>query len=521
MLVVEKAKTLALKLNNPNRVLDVIPTAKTISVRGHTLVVAPHRLDEVRVLNNMGIRAPSPIMHYYDWPGRFTPFDHQKETAAFLTLNKRGLVLNDIGTGKTQSALWAADYLIKTKQVKKVLILSPLSTLERVWGDGIFLGFPNRRFVVMHGTAERRRRLLKEDVDFYIINHDGFSIIADDIIDMFDLVIIDEAAVLRNPSTQRFKQFRKWIAKNPDTRLWLMTGTPTPNDPTDAWALAKLVDSPNCTQTYTAFRDQVMTKIGQWKFVPRPDSAEVVSNILQPSVRYTRDECFDLPETIIQTRQVSLTPEQDKYYKTMLKDLIVDVTKARLLGGTISAVNEAVKVQKLVQIACGVAYGDDGQNIELDASPRVKLVKELIEEVGEKVIVFVPLTGTLHMLERELSKHWTVGVVNGEVSSTKRDVIFKDFQDSKDPHVLIAHPGTMAHGLTLTTASTIIWYGPVNSNETYVQANGRIERIGKNKTSNLIHIEATALERKMYDRLRNKQSLQGLLLDLIQEQTRR
>jgi SNF2 family DNA or RNA helicase len=79
----------------------------------------------------------------------------------------------------------------------------------------------------------------------------------------------------------------------------------------------------------------------------------------------------------------------------------------------------------------------------------------------------------------------------------------------------------MAHGLTLTTASTIIWYGPVNSNETYVQANGRIERIGKNKTSNLIHIEATALEHKMYDRLRNKQGLQGLLLDLIQEQTRR
>ena len=521
MLVVEKAKALALKLNNPNRVLDVIPTARTINVRGHDLVIAPHRLDEVRVLNNMGIKAPSPIMHYYSWPGRFTPFDHQKETAAFLTINKRGLVLNDIGTGKTQSALWAADYLIKTKQVKKVLILSPLSTLERVWGDAIFLGFPERKFVVMHGTAERRRRLLKEDVDFYIINHDGFSIIADDVQGMFDLVIIDEAAVLRNPSTQRFKYFRKWISKNPETRLWLMTGTPTPNDPTDAWALAKLVDSPNCTQTYTAFRDQVMTKIGQWKFIARPDSMETVSHILQPSIRYTRDECFDLPETIIQTRQVDLTPEQNKYYKTMLKDLIVDVVKTRVSGGTISAVNEAVKVQKLIQIACGVAYGDDGQNIELDASPRVKLVKELIEEVGEKVIVFVPLTGTLHMLERELSKHWSVGVVNGAVSSSKRDAIFKDFQDSKDPHVLIAHPGTMAHGLTLTTASTIIWYGPVNSNETYVQANGRIERIGKNKTSNLIHIEATALEHKMYDRLRNKQSLQGLLLDLIQEQTRR
>lgn len=521
MLVVEKAKALALKLNNPNRVLDTIPTAKHISVRGTDLVVLPHRLDEVRVLNNMGIKAPSPILHYYDWPGRFTPFDHQKQTAAFLTTNKRGLVLNDIGTGKTQSALWAADYLIKTKQVKKVLIMSPLSTLERVWGDAIFLGFPERRFVVLHGTAERRRKLMQQDADFYIINHDGFSIIADDAHGEFDLVIVDEAAVLRNPGTQRFKQFRKWLGSNPETRLWLMTGTPTPNDPTDAWALAKLVDSPNCTSTFTAFRDQVMMKLGQWKYVPRPEAINTVSHVLQPSVRFTRDECFDLPETIIQTRQVDLTPEQNKYYKTMLKELVVEVAKAKVSGGTISAVNEAVKVQKLVQIACGVAYGDDGQNIELDASPRVKLVKELIEEAGEKVIVFVPLTGTLHMLERELSKHWSVGVVNGQVSSSKRDVIFKDFQDSRDPHVLIAHPGTMAHGLTLTTASTIIWYGPVNSNETYVQANGRIERIGKNKVSNLIHIESTALEHKMYDRLKGKQSMQGLLLDLIQEQTRR
>jgi SNF2 family DNA or RNA helicase len=148
-------------------------------------------------------------------------------------------------------------------------------------------------------------------------------------------------------------------------------------------------------------------------------------------------------------------------------------------------------------------------------------VKEVIEEAGEKVIVFVPLTGTLHMLEKELSKHWSVGVVNGEVSSSKRNDIFHNFQNNKHPHVLIAHPATMAHGLTLTTASTIIWYGPINSNETYTQANGRIERIGKKHVSNVIHIEATDLEHRMYERLKNKQKLQGLLLDLIQQETER
>tara|TARA_Y100000816_G_C25724283_1_gene381743 strand:- start:322 stop:582 length:261 start_codon:yes stop_codon:yes gene_type:complete len=78
----------------------------------------------------------------------------------------------------------------------------------------------------------------------------------------------------------------------------------------------------------------------------------------------------------------------------------------------------------------------------------------------------------------------------------------------------------MAHGLTLTSASTVIWYGPVTSNEQYIQANGRVERIGKKHVSNIIHIEATELEYRMYERLKSKQKLQGLLLDLIEKERR-
>ena len=295
-----------------------------------------------------------------------------------------------------------------------------------------------------------------------------------------------------------------------------MTGTPTPNDPTDAWALAKLVDSPYCTKTYTAFKEAVMMKIGQWKWIPRPESIATVKHILYPAVRYTRDECFDLPDTVYQTRKIDLTPEQKKHYAIMLKHFVTELEQE----GTITAVNEAVKLQKLVQISCGVVYGDDGRHIQLDCSPRVKVVKEIIEQVGNKVIVFVPLTGTLNMLEKELSKDWNVAVVNGEVSSSKRNDIFHNFQNEKNPHILIAHPATMAHGLTLTAASTIVWYGPVTSNEQYIQANGRIERIGKKHVSNIIHIESTDLEYRMYERLKNKQKLQGLLLDLIQQETR-
>ena len=517
MLIVEKAKALALRLNYPARVTEAIPTAKTLHVRGMNFVVAPHRVDEVRVLRNLGIEAPSPILHYYGWVGRYKPYDHQKETAAFLTLHERALVLNQIGTGKTMSALWAADYLMEVGAVERVLIISPLSTLERVWGDAIFTNFPHRTSVTLHGSAKRRHKLLAANADFYIINHDGFNIISDETIDKFDLVIVDEAAVLRNAGTQRFKVFKRWLDRNARTRLWLMTGTPTPNAPTDAWALAKLINSPYCTKTFTAFREQVMQKMGQYQWLPRPESVDIVKHILQPSVLYTRDECFDLPETIVQTRSVELTPEQKKHFTIMMRHLVTEISEE---GSTITAVNEAVKLQKLVQIALGVAYDDDGGNVEIDCTPRVNLVKEIIEEAGEKVIVFVPLTGTLHMLERELSKHWTVGVVNGAVSAAKRNQIFNDFQNQRDPRVLIAHPATMAHGLTLTAANTVVWYGPIASNEQYVQANGRVERIGKRHVSNVIHIESTAVERKLYERLHGKQKLQGLLLEVIQDMTR-
>jgi len=514
MYVVKNQKVVVLDVANPHRVLNSIPTAKPFKLKGKYFVGVPHRPDEVRVLRNLGIPAPASISYHYDWPGRFKPFAHQHKTAAFLTLHRKCIVLNEIGTGKTLSALWAADYLLEVGAVKKVLIMSPLSTLERVWGDAIFLGFPKRRHVVLHGTAAKRSKLLRTDADFYIINHDGFRIIADEADGMFDLIIVDEAAVLRNPSTSRFKAFNQFMRTNGHARLWLMTGTPTPNEPTDAWALAKLIDSPNVPKTYGMFKNQVMIKISQYAWAPRPEATDIVLQTLQPAVRYTRDECFDLPPTTEQRRQVKMTAEQTEAYKIMVKELVVE-TKQK----TITAANEAIKMQKLVQIACGIAYAENGEEVQLDCKPRIAAVREVIEEAGQKIIVFAPLTSILGMLDRELSKHWSTAIINGAVPAAKRNAIFRAFQEDADPRVLIAHPATMSHGLTLTAASTIIWYGPITSNEVYVQANGRIERVGKTQSSNVVHIQACEVEALMYSRLRKKQKMQGLLLDLIKNGT--
>ena len=507
-IVISDKNALVLETDKRDEILAAIPTA--VAARDN-LVIVPHKLDETTVLRNFGYEVPSPILHRYSWPGHLKPMSHQRDTAAFLTMHKKCIVLNGMGTGKTQASLWAADYLLSIGAVKRVLILSPLSTLNGVWGDAIFSSFTKRKYAVLHGTAEKRKKLLNEDAEFCIINHDGFEIIAAEAAGMFDLVIVDEAAALRNPSTDRYKALRRYMDANPNCRLWLMTGTPTPNEPTDAWALAKLVGSTKLDHTFSAFRDKVMMKLGKWKMVPRPDSPNIVAEVLTPAIRFDLADCVDLPEVVYQTRIVSLSAEQTKAYNAMKKHLVAEAAT-----GAITAANEAVKAQKLVQIACGVAYDEEGNTVELDCKARVAELMDCIEHAGDKAIVFVPLTGVLDMLKKQLSKKYRVQVVNGSVSLNARSAIFNDFQQG-DTQILLAHPATMAHGLTLTSAKAIIWYGPITSNEQYTQANARTERIGKKHTTAVVHIAATELEQRMFKRLENKQKLQGILLDILGE----
>ena len=211
------------------------------------------------------------------------------------------------------------------------------------------------------------------------------------------------------------------------------------------------------------------------------------------------------------TRHTELTPEQFAAFNSMLRKL-----RAETAGGQITAINEAVKLSKLIQFCCGVAYGTDG-DVAIPATNRIALVKEIIEESSSKVLVFVPLTAALLVVAEELKKDFTVEIVHGDTSRTKRDVIFRDFQQSKNPKVLVANPATLSHGLTLTAASTIIWFAPINSNETYQQANARIVRPGQKLNTLIVNIEATAVERKIYDRLKGKEKMQGLLLDLLKD----
>jgi SNF2 family DNA or RNA helicase len=509
-------KAVVLKLRHPTRVTSVIPTAKVVRPN---VVALPHRPDETRVLRNLGFTVPDPMPLHYDYPkvnGRFNPFEVQQTTATFLSMNNRAFCLNDMGTGKTNSALWAFDYLKTVKQAKRMLVVCPLSTMERTWADAVFMTFPHLSATVVYGSRERRLKLLKEPADIYIINIDGISIIAKELAKRNDIniIVVDELAMARNAQTDRWQILNDICNKQTSRRVWGMTGSPTPNSPTDAWAQCRLItpDNPEVPRYFGRFKDSVMRQLTPFKWIARPTANDTVFKCMQPAIRYALDDCLDLPEQIVVTRDAPLTKEQDKAYKEMMTRLATEAA-----GGQILAINEAVKANKLIQIACGVAYGKDGQNIIIPSKPRVDLVREIIEESEGKVIVFVPLTGALHALKEEFQQYVSVEVVNGETSKSERDRIFGLFQSQEEPRVLLANAQTMSHGLTLTAATTIVWYAPVHSNEIYSQANARIRRPGQSKKTVIVHIAGTGIERTIYKRLESKESMQGVLLDMVKE----
>lgn len=513
MYIDKKAKAILLKLKNPERITAVLPRKQwqEVTIKGQKLLAVAHHLDAVKLLRNMGIDAPSPINYYYEFRKRVVPFEAQRKTMDALTLNDRMFVLNDLGTGKTLSALWAYDYLRTRNMANKLLVVAPLSTLDRTWGDEIFRNFPHLNYAVLHGTKDRRLRLLASDVNVYIINHDGVKVIADELKQRpdIDVVVVDELASFRNQGTDRWKALKSVVVDRP--RVWGMTATPTPNDPTDAWAQVRLIRPDAVPPYFTKFRDMVMRQVSQFAWVPKENAIEVVNNAMQPAVRFTRDQCVDLPPAIYQTHSVELSPEQKRMYKEMVTRL-----HAEHGSGQITAVNEAVKMMKLVQICCGVAYDNTGDNVLIPATERIAVLREIIENAGTKVIVFVPLTGALNHLVSELGKSFTVECINGSVSSSERARIFGEFQNTPNPRVLVAQPAAMSHGLTLTAASTIVWFAPITSTEVYTQANGRITRPGQKHTQFIIHIEGSEIERRIYDRLTKKQAMQGALLDLFE-----
>jgi SNF2 family DNA or RNA helicase len=495
-----------LRLKNPAPVLAAVPDVRSIDAN---TVAVKWDIDNVHALRDLGFNPPSPIERKYDWPGKFKPMSHQRETAAFFTLHKKAFCFSDPGVGKTASAIWAADFLLNIGLIKRVLVVCPVSIMDAAWRNDLFTFAMHRKVDVAHGAAAKRKKIINSDAEFVIINYDGVKVSFDDLAaGGFDLVIVDEASALQNAQTARWKALNKLVG--PDTWLWLMTGTPAAQGPDKAYGLAKLVNPKGVPRFFNGFQDMVMRKISNFKWAPKENAAETVHRVLQPAIRHTKAQCLDLPDMVYVSRAVEMTAQQRKFYGKMRKDLLLEAAGENVTAGT-----AAVVMTKLLQISSGSVITDDQNNLQFDISTRYKVLMEVLAETSNKVVVFVPFRSAIEMLSEKLrSDNISCEVISGSVSAGERTEIFRSFQNEPDPRVLVVQPAAAAHGVTLTAADTIVWWGPTPSLEIYEQANARIHRKGQTNKCTIVQLVGSPVEERIYKLLDGKMDLHRQVIDL-------
>lgn len=458
----------------------------------------------------------------YSFPGVPAPFDHQRETFEFILNRRRCFVFDDIGTGKTFSAAWAAHYLIKTGQVNRVLIVAPLSTLTVVWKRSLFHVDPQLDVEVLKGSAQDKWNgwaSCKQGIR--IINPDSLHILSQRMqlggrATAPDLLIIDESAMFRKQSARRSKALGVVCAYLGDRgRIVMMTGSPTPEAPTDVWFTARIVCPDRVPKYFSRMRDLLMKKISQWKWVNLPQADQTLAKMLEGYViRHTRD-ALDLPPTQTCYHEIETTADAHR----LLKEL-KDEAAAEVEAGVITAANEAVVRSKMLQVVSGaVKASNEGKrnNVlqRVDVATKFAALRELLDASRQPVIIYSEFIGALAQVSLWLHQQGvSFGVVVGDTSPDKRVDTFDALQRG-DIKVLLAHPRAMAHGITLTTSNVALWWTPIDSHEIFDQASGRITRATQIRKTYIIVFGMSALERRVYQNLQSKQKFQGMLFEYL------
>jgi SNF2 family DNA or RNA helicase len=450
----------------------------------------------------------------YNWQGfdeHGGPMKHQYRMAGFLASHKRGFCLGEPGTAKTASAVWAADFLIRIGAVRRVLIVCPVTLMHDAWVKELKRCTPKHTVDVLHGTKLKRIQALQRGARFSIINFDGVEIIADELKDAaYDLVIIDESTAYKNIN-QRFHALYP-IAKD-SNRLWLLTGTPTPQSPEDAYGQIKMVYGKAWAWSKEKWKYATMQQLTQFKWVPKKDAAVVVREHMQPAVFVSKREAMPyMPPIMHMHRKVALSTEQAR----LIKKLKTNSLAATACGMEITAVHAAALQSKIIQIASGAVYtGADKDVVEIDNKARLSELHDIVQQTrsrdyndgtaNNKVIIFVAFKHTAAVVTEYLrSVGFSVGMLTGDSSVKQRSDVISKLQSTSDLDVGVFISDVAAHGITLTAASTTVWFSPITKAELYNQANNRMDRPGQKQHMEVIHLYAHDAENMMYNSLSKK-----------------
>lgn len=440
---------------------------------------------------------------------KYEPHPYQAyATQRILDTPRVGLFL-DMGLGKTVATLTAVEELMHDRyEVKKSLVIAPLRVAQMTWTDeAAKWDHLHLRLSRVLGSAAERERALAAKADVYTINRENVPWLVEHYGRAwpFDMVVVDESSSFKNHQAKRFRALRQVLGLI--DRLVLLTGTPSPRSLMDLWAQLYLIDrGERLGKTIGAYRATYFTPgrrngyvVYDWE--PRPGAdAAVYRRIADVCVSMTAKDWLALPERIDNRVDVELPPSARKLYARLLRDFAAEVE-----GSDITAANAAALTGKLLQVANGAVYDEDGGAREVHRA-KLDALAEIRDACDEPLVVFYWFKHDAERLKKAFPEARTLET-EADMAAWNRGEI----------PLLLLHPASAGHGLNLQAGGhVIVWYGLTWSLELYQQANARLHRQGQTKPVMVHHLVARGtMDERVLSALAEKRVGQDALIAAV------
>lgn len=423
---------------------------------------------------------------------KYTPHSYQAYAIEFIKTHLIALLFLDMGLGKTSICLMAIKELMYREfSITKVLVVAPLRVARDTWPAEVrkWEEVSGLRVSVLIGTSKEREAALQRNADIYTINRENLKWLVDYLESHrkkwpFDMVILDELSSFKNPKSLRFKALRR--VRPYIKRIVGLTGTPASNGLMDLWAEVAAVDGGkrlgrfigNYRATYfTPDRMNPYTGI-VYSYSLRPGAEEdIYDRISDITISMKAKDYLHMPEAVMVKHEVAMDKTERSVYEKLKEELVTTVK-----GEEITASNAAVLSGKLLQLASGAIYSDDGKIMNIHEK-KLDMLSDLVEQANGKPVLVA--YWFKHDHERIMKRLTDEGYHPRDLKTSK------DIEDwnKGDIEVGLISPASAGHGLNLQEGGHIlIWYSMIWSLEMYQQTNHRLDRQGQKEVVSIHHI---------------------------------
>lgn len=456
---------------------------------------------------------------------KFVPRSYQKLIVDNILYNKRTAVFAGMGLGKTASTLEAIRQIKAVRPSLTVLIIAPLRVAQSTWPDEVrkWDSFKNLRVSVICGSAKARRDALLADADIYTINYENIPWLVEELKGdwFFDLIVADESTRLKGlrarQGTQRAKALAKVAFKSEG--FVELTGTPAPNGLLDLWGQMWFLDKgARLGKSFSAFQKEFFYPISrgggatrwvEWKLQEGSDK-RIKRRIEDVSITVNPEDYFDVAKNIFNDIVVELPREVMRQYRKFARELYLELEG----GAEVTAANAAVKTGRLLQMASGAVYVEDGEGSDAYTvvhKAKIEALASVIEEANGAPVLCA--YSYRHEVDRILKAFPYARVLD------KSPQTIRDWNKGKIP-LLLAHPASCGHGLNLQDGGNIlVFFSCTWSLELHDQI---VERIGAVRQAQAGHDRPTfvhylvakgTLDEAVKERLATKRDILDVLLN--------